>query len=71
MINTDLRKILQDSEDDGELTNLVPLINQLQDYVDNFSVHAMNNSESSFLMGKLEAYKQVIEYLKNASPIKY
>lgn len=47
----------------GELHNLGHVIDELQEFVGQFSTHAMSD-EALRLMGQKEAYQDVIQYLK-------
>ena len=56
--------------DDGELTDLNDVIGELSGFVEQFSTHAMNNSDSADLKGRLAAYQDVIDYLDRVKPLK-
>ena len=56
-------------EDDGDLTNLHDVIDELEGFVEQFSTHAMSD-EALVLRGNLEAYQDVIDYLSRVAPVK-
>lgn len=56
-------------EDDGELTNLHDVIEELEDFIGQFSTHAMSD-EALVLIGKLAAYQDVVDYLSRVAPVK-
>ena len=57
-----------DIEDNGELSNLNNIIEDFEDFIDQFSTHSMNNSGASHLGGMKEAYLDVIDYLHRIKP---
>jgi len=49
--------------DEHELFNLSDIIEELEDFIAQFSTHAMSD-HALFLKGKYSAYKDVLDYLK-------
>lgn len=54
-------------KDDGELSSLPDIIEELSEFMRQFSSHAMSDYKL-FLQGKAEAYREVVDYLERVAP---
>ena len=54
-------------EDNGELSSIPDIIEELTEFVEQFSTHAMSE-HVLYLKGQLSAYQDVIDYLARVNP---
>jgi len=54
--------------DDGEMFCLKDIIDELEEFVDQFSTHAMSD-HALYLKGEKAAYEDVVDYLKRLARI--
>ena len=69
MSSNDLSEYLGISvEDDGRLSNLSDVIEEMEDFISQFNSSAMSTHAKSFFEGQESAYKDCLAWLKRINP---